>query len=206
MDVISELNFDGFLAVDGEVGLVGNADDVNAHGRGGRNDDGTQREEVWTDGGDDGCRDVWHDDGTVRREVVGGRSRWCRDDDAIGAKGRNDLGVDLDGEVCHAGDGSLGDNDVVQRVPFLEQLAVAVMFGVHHLSHVDDGGVFAPGVKRGKELAEGYLGKEAERAEIDGEDRRGRAGEGSSSGQQSPISPENNDEIGLVLRQVNALY
>ena len=35
----------------------------------------------------------------------------------VGAKGGDEFAIDLDGVVGHAGDGALGDDDVVEGVP-----------------------------------------------------------------------------------------
>ena len=69
------------------------------------------------DGRDQHAVDAGHDDGAVGGEIVGGRTGGCGDDDAVGAEGGDELLVDLDGVVRHAGDGALGDDYVVEGRP-----------------------------------------------------------------------------------------
>ena len=125
VDAVVELEFDCLLAVDGEVDLVGDADDLDADGGVAGDDDGADGEQVRTDGGDHHGVDAGHDDGAVGGEVVGRGAGGGGDDDAVGAEGGDELLVDLDGEVAHAGDGALGDDDVVEGVPLLDGFAVA---------------------------------------------------------------------------------
>ena len=87
-------------------------------------DDGAQGEEMGADGRDHHRVDRGHDDGAVGGEVVGGGAGRCGYDDAVGAEGGDELAIDLDGEVGHAGDGSLGDDDVVEGLPVLEGLCL----------------------------------------------------------------------------------
>ncbi len=138
-------------------------------------------------------------------EVVGGRAGGGRDDDAVGAHGGDELLVDLDGEVGHAGDGALGDDDVVEGVPAAEHLAVAAQLGVHHVADFDAGAVGAPGFEGGVEVGEGDLGEEAEGAEVDAEDGGGGVGEGAGCGEEGAVAAEDDDEVGAVLGELGAL-
>ena len=52
VDVVAEVEFDRFLPVDGEVDLVGDADDVDADGGLSGDDDGADGEQVRADGVD----------------------------------------------------------------------------------------------------------------------------------------------------------
>jgi len=72
VDGITLVQFDGLLSVYCEVDLVGNAYDFYAYGRFAGCDDGADREQVGTDGGDHQRVDAGHDDGAVGGEVVGG--------------------------------------------------------------------------------------------------------------------------------------
>ena len=153
----------------------------------------------------DGGVDAGHDDGAVGGEVVGGGAGGGGDDDAVGAEGGDELAVDFDGEVAHAGDGAFGDDDVVEGVPLLEDLAVADVLGVHHAADLDLGAVVAPGFEGGVEVGERDLGEEAEGAEVHAEDGGGGAGEGSGCGEQGAVAAEDDDQVGLVLGQVDAL-
>jgi len=54
------------------------------------------------------------------------------------------LPIDLDREVCHARDGSLGHHHIVQRVPLAGWLAAAEELGVHHAARLDGGRAVAP--------------------------------------------------------------
>src|SRR5258705_8762867 len=204
MDVVFETKRDCLLAVDGEVDFVGNADDVDADGGFARGNDGADGEQVGTDGSDQQGVNAGHDDGAVSGEVVGGGAGGGGDDDAVGAEGGDELAVDFDGEVAHAGDGAFGDDDVVEGVPLLEDLAVSDVLGVHHAPDLDLGAVVAPGFERGVEVGEGYLGEEAEGAEVHTEDGGCGAGEGAGRGEEGAISAEDDDEVWLVPGQVDA--
>ena len=204
VDVIVQFELDCLLAVDGEVDLVGDADDLDTDGGVAWDDDGADGEQVGTDGGDQHGVDAGHDDGAVGGEVVGRGAGGSGDDDAVGAEGGDELLVDLDGEVAHAGDGAFGDDDVVEGVPLLDGFAVADDLGVHHAADFNLGAVVAPGFEGGVELGEGDLGEEAEGAEVHTEDGGGGTGEGSGCGQEGAIAAENDDQIGLVFGQVDA--
>src|SRR6202020_582964 len=128
---------DGLLAIDGEVDLVGDADDVDADGGVTGGDDGADGEQVGTDGGDEHAVAAGHEDGAVGGGVVGRRAGGGGDDDAVGAEGGDELLFDPDGEVAHAGDGAFGDDDVVEGVPGLDGFAVADVLGVHHAADFD---------------------------------------------------------------------
>jgi hypothetical protein len=204
VDVVVKTKGDRLLTVDGEVDLVGNADDMNADGGFAGGDDGSDGQQVGTDGSDEHGVDAGHDDGAIGGEVVGGRTGGGGDDDAVGAEGGDELAVDFDGEVAHAGDGALGDDHVVEGVPFLNDFAVADVLGVHHAADLDLGAVIAPGFEGCVQVREGNLGKEAEGAEIHTEDWGGGAGEGAGRGEQSAVSTEDDDEVRLVFWQIDA--
>jgi len=204
MDVVVQFELDCLLAVDGEVDLIGNADDVDADGGFAGDDDRADGEQVRTDGCDQHCVNAGHDDGAVGGEVVGCGASGRGDDDAVGAEGGDGLLVDLDGEVAHAGDGAFGDDDVVEGVPGLNGLAVANDLGSHHAAEFDLGAVVAPGFEGGVELGEGNLCEEAERTEVDAEDGGGGAGKGAGCGEEGAVATEDDDEVGLVRGEVDA--
>ncbi len=201
----SRIQLDGLLAVDGEVGFVG--DDVDDYGYFGvaGEDDGADGEQVGTDGREDHRVDRGHQDGAVGGERVGGGAGGGGDDDAVGAEAGYELAVHLDGELAHAGDGALGEDDVVEGVPLAEELVVAKEAGVHEAADVDDGGAGHPGLEGLVELGEGDFGEEAERAEVDGEDGSGGEGEGAGCGEKGAVAAERDDEHGLVDGQIGAL-
>ena len=195
-DAVAEEEFDGFLAVDGEVGLVG--DDVDGDGDlgGAGKDDGADGEQVGTDGGEDHGVDCRHEDGAVGGEGVGGAAGGGGDDDAVGAEAGDELAVELDGELAHAGDGAFGEDDVVEGLPLAEEGAIAEELGVHEAAGVEDGGAVAPCVECGVELAEGDFGEEAEGAEVDAEDGGFGEGEGAGGGEQCAVAAERDDDGG----------
>ena len=204
-DAVVEDELDGLLAIDGEVGLVG--DDVDDYGYLGvaGEDDGADGEEVGTDGGEDHGVYGGHEDGTVGGEGVGGGAGGGGDDDAVGAEAGYELAVEFDGELAHAGDGAFGEDDVVEGVPLAEELAVAEELGVHEAAAVDDGGAGEPGVEGVVELGEGDFGEEAEGAEVDGEDGRVGEGEGAGGGEEGSVATEADDEDGLLRGEIAAL-
>jgi len=79
------------------------------------------------------------------------------------------------------------------------------MLGVHHAANLDVGAVVAPGFEGRVEVGEGDFGKEAERTQVDAEDRRGGAREGAGGGEEGAIATEDDDEIWLVPGQVDAV-
>src|SRR5579871_1419157 len=160
VDLVADVEFHGFLAIDGEKG-VGDAVHVDGDGGVAGNDDGPDRQQVGTEGRHDEGVDRGHDDGAASGQIVGSRAGGGRDDDAVGAHGGYELPVDLDGEVGHTGDGALGDGDVVESVPAAENLAVAAQLGVHHIAHLNASAVGAPGFEGGVEIGEGDFGEEA---------------------------------------------
>lgn len=204
VDQVAELELDCFLAVDGEVDLVGDADDLDADSGVAGDDDRANGEQVGTDGGDQHGVDAGHDNGPVGGEVVCGGAGGSGDDDAVGAEGGDGLLVDLDGEVAHAGDGSFGDYDVVEGIPLLDDVAVADDLGSHHAANLDFGAVVAPGFEGGVEFGEGNLGEEAEGAEVDAEDGGGGAGEGPGRGEEGAVATEDDDQVWLVVGEVYA--
>ncbi len=204
VDAVVEFEFDCFLAVNGEVDFVGDADDLDADGGVAGHDDRADGKQVGADGGDQHGVDAGHDDGAVGGEVVGSGAGGGGDDDAVGAEGGDELIVDLDGEVSHAGDGSLGDDDVVEGVPLLDEVSVAQDLGTHHAADFDLGAVVAPGFEGGIELGEGDFGEEAEGAEVDAEDGCGGAGEGAGCGEEGAVATEDDDEIRLVFWEIDS--
>jgi len=56
----------------------------------------------------------------VGGESIGSGAGRCGDDDTVGAEAGDELAVHLDGELTHAGDGSFGEDDVVEGVPLAE--------------------------------------------------------------------------------------
>ena len=187
-DLVTEEEFDSLLAVYGEVGLVGDALDVDADAGVAWDDDGPQGEQVGADGGDHHGVDAGHDDGAVGGQVVSSGAGGGRDDDAVGPEGGDELTVDLYGEVGHAGDGALGDDYVVEGLPVPKGFAVAVEIGVHHGAGFDGGAVVAPGFKGGVEVRERDLGEEAEGAEVDAEDRDGGEGEDARGREEGSVA------------------
>ena len=157
-----------------------------------------------TDGGDQHGVDAGHDNGAVGGEVVGGGAGGGGDDDAVGTEGGDELIVDLDGVVAHAGDGAFGDDDVVEGVPLLDELSVAEDLGAHHAADLDLGAVVAPGFEGGVEIREGDLGEEAEGAEVDAEDGCCGAGEGAGRGEERAVAPEDDDEVRLVFWEIDS--
>jgi hypothetical protein len=205
MDVVAELQLDCFLAIDGEVDFVGDADDADIDGGFAWGDDGANGQQMGADGGDQHGVDAGHHDGSVSSEVVGGRAGGGGDDDAVGAEGGDKLLVDVDGEVAHAGDGALGDDDIVEGVPLAERFAVADVLGAHHAADLDFGAVVAPGFEGVVEVRERNLGEEAEGAEVYAEDGRGSAGEGAGRGEEGAVAAEDDDEVRLVFGQIDTL-
>jgi len=197
-DAVVEDEFDGFLAVHGEVGFV--RDDVDNYGDFGvaGEDDGADGEEVGADGRKDHGVYRGHEDGTVSGEGIGSGAGGSGDDDTVGPEAGDELAVHLDGELAHAGDGAFGEDDVVEGIPFAEQLVVAEEAGVHEAAGVDNGGAGHPGVEGFVEFSEGDFGEEAEGAEVDGEDGSGGLGEGSSGGEKGSVAAERDDEDGSV--------
>ena len=86
-----------------------------------------------------------------------------------------------------------------------EDLAIADVFGVHHAADFDLGAVVAPGFESGVEIGEGDLGEEAEGAEVDAEDWGRGLGEGPGGGEEGAVAAEDDDEVGFVFGQVDAL-
>ena len=204
-DAVVEEELDGLLTIDGEEGFVG--DDVDDDGdlAVAGEDDGADGEEVGADGGEDHGVDCGHEDGAVGGEGVGGGAGGGGDDDAVGAEAGDELAVELDGEFTHAGDGTFGEDDVVECVPFAEEVAVAEELGAHEAAGVDDGGTGDPGFEGGVELGEGDFGEEAERAEVDAEDGGVRVGKGASDGEKGAIATQRDGNGGLVIRHIVAL-
>jgi hypothetical protein len=204
VDVVAELQLDCFLAVDGEVDFVGDADDAHVDRGFAWSDDWANGQQMGADGGDQHGVDAGHYDRAVGSEVVGGRAGGGGDDDAVGAEGGDELLVDVDGEIAHAGDGALGDDDVVEGVPLAEGFAIADVLGAHHAADLDFGAVVAPGLQGGVEVGEGDFGEEAEGAEVHAEDGGGGAGEGAGRGEKGAVATEDDNEVRLVLGQVDA--
>ena len=204
-DAVVEEKFYGLLTIDGEEGFV--RDDVDDDGNFGvaGKDDGADGEEVGADGGEDHGVDGRHEDGAVGGEGVGRGAGGGGDDDAVGAEAGDELAVELDGELTHAGDGTFGEDDVVEGVPLAEELAVAEELGVHETAGIDDGSTCEPGFEGGVELGEGDFGEEAEGAEVDAEDGGVGVGEGAGDGEEGSISAEGDGDGGLVTGHVVAL-
>jgi len=112
--------------------------------------------------------------------------------------------IDLDGEVTHAGDGSLGDDDVVEGLPVAESPAVADVLRVHHAAEFDLGAVVAPGVESGVEIGDRDFSEEAESAEVDAEDWGRGEGEGAGCGEEGSVAAEDDDEVGFVAGKIDS--
>ncbi len=204
-DAVVEEKLDGFLAIDSEVGFVG--DDVDDDGdlSFAGEDDGADGEEVGADGSEDHGVDGGHEDGAVGGQCVGGGAGGGGDDDAVGAEACDELAVELDGEFAHAGDGTFGEDDVVEGLPLAEEVAVAEELRVHEAANVNDGGAGHPGFKGVVELGEWDLGEETEGAEVDAEDGGIGVGEGAGGGEQGAVSAEGDADDGLVRGHIAAL-
>ena len=177
---------------DGDLGVAGK-------------DDGADGEEVGADGGEDHGVDGGHENGAVGGEGVGGGTGGGGDDDAIGAETGDELAVELDGELAHAGDCTFGEDDVVEGIPLAEEFAVTEELGVHEAAGVDDGGAGHPGFEGDVELGKGDLGEEAEGAEVDAEDGGVGVGEGAGYGEEGSIATEGDGHGRLVAGHGGAL-
>jgi len=205
VDVVVEFELDCLLAVDCEVDLVRDTYDLDADGGVARDDDGANGEQVGTDGGDQHGVDAGHDNGAIRGEVVCRRTGGSGDDDAVGAEGGDELLVDLDGEVAHAGDGSLGDDDVVEGVPLADGDAVPDEAGVHHRAGIDLGDTVDPVFKRDVEVGERGFSEEAEGAEIYRQNRRSGEREDAGRVEECAVAAEHDDQAGRVRGKVSAV-
>ena len=76
---------------------------------------------------------------------------------------------------------------------------------MHHAADFDLGAVVAPGFERGVEIGEGDLGEEAEGAEVDAEDWGRGVGEGPGCGEEGTVAAKDDDEVGFVFWQIDAL-
>jgi len=202
IDMVVETELHRLLSVYREVDLVGDAYDFDAYGGVSRDDDGTDSEQVGTDGSYQHRIDAGHNDRAIGGQIICGGTGGRRDDDAVGAEGGYGLAVDLYREVAHASDGSFGDDDVIERVPCLNELAVTDDLRSHHATDLDLGAVVAPGLEGGVELGERDLGEEAEGAEVDAKDGGGGAGEGAGCSEEGAVATENDDQVGLVPGEV----
>src|SRR6185437_14000825 len=126
------------------------------------------------------------------------------DNQAIGPELRHCLAVKLHGEVAHARDLTLRDNDIVQGVVLGMEGAVALEPGAQHGALFDHVTVAAPAFQGGVELRQPHLGKESERAEIHAEQRYARRGKDPADRQQRAVPAQDNHQFGSVLRQVGA--
>jgi hypothetical protein len=201
VDLVANVEFHGLLTIDGEEG-VGDAIHVDGDGGVAGNDDRANGQQMGTEGRNDEGVDRGHDDGAACGQIVGGGAGGSGDDDAVGAHGCNELLVDLDGEVGHTGDGSLGDGDVVEGVPTAQSLTVAAQLGVHHVAHLDACAVGAPCLEGGVEVGERDLGEEAEGSKVDTEDGGRRVCECASGGEKGSVTTEDDDKIGSVPREI----
>ena len=125
MNHVAKHEFHRLLAIHRQIGLIGNAFNMNTYGRISRHHDGPQRQQMRTDWRHHHGIHVRHHDRPVGGEVVSRRSRRSCNDNSICPELGHKLLVDLDHKVGHASDRSLGDDHIVQRIPLVQHLSIA---------------------------------------------------------------------------------
>ena len=127
-----------------------------------------------TNGRDHHSVNVGRQNRAVGGQRVSRRAGGGGDDDSVGAEAGHALAVQLDGEIAHAGNVALGDDDLIQRFITKAERAPAPQFGVQHGARIQVMVAAVPALQRWVEVGQPNLGQEAEKAQVHAED--GRAG------------------------------
>ena len=137
------------------------------------------------------------DNRAAGREVVGGRPRRRRDDDAVGVEPGDEFAADADGELHHPGQRPARHRHVVQHEVLGSRLAGAFDDRSQHQARLDRRRAGQRGLERRVQLVVGDLRHEPEAAEVHAEDRDLQSGLGRPVGhaEQRAVAPEQQDEI-----------
>src|SRR5258706_3587767 len=138
-------------------------------------------------------------DWSAGREVVCRRSRGAGDDEAVGLDAGDEAAADRDRQFDHAGQGALGEHDVVQHHACVVRLDAERRGSGEHQAFVVGRGTVHDGFERREQLVDPDLGEESEAAEVHAEDRDVASGLRGSirHRQQRPVAAEDDDQIDL---------
>ena len=99
-DFVPEVQLKSCLSIDGEQALGRDAFDANGQARISADNDGTQSEQMRTDGRDYESIDVGREDGAIRCQCVGSGAGRRGDDDTVGAKASNAFSIEIGRASC----------------------------------------------------------------------------------------------------------
>ena len=206
------------LAVAENRGSVVDEDGGDEHRGIGRDDDGAERETVWTDGGNAEGIDIGADDRTTGGDVVGSAATGGRNDDPIAevsnagppAAFTGVLSVGGDFEFDHVKWRAGGDDGVVQSggdkaAAFgdFDEIAVAAL-GFGRKDGGFEGQAGADGELSGDHLLEMVFelggreaGEETEPAEVNAQERNLTSAEAAGGGKEGPVAAEDQDDVGI---------
>ena len=148
------------------------------------------------------CIDFGNQDRPTRRQRISGRSRWRRHNHPIRSKSGGQLVIYFHYKMPHARDGALSRHHIVQGLMRAIQLAVAPKLAVQHRSGLNATRPLVPGLKMRVNIREPNLGQEAERPQIDAQNRHPAAREHPRCRQQRPIAPQNDHQLRIQRRQL----
>src|SRR2546422_57592 len=139
------------------------------------------------------------------REVVGGRARGCRDDEAVGTVRGGVLSLDGHREVDDATHRGLGDDDVVEGGVLPEPLAVPDDARGQHHALVHRHPACEQRLERREHLLERRRGEEAEPAEVHAEEGYPQIADSARHGEEGPVAAEHDEQVHLR-RQVRLAH
>ena len=174
---------------------VAAGDDLDRHGAGVGHDDRPVREVVRRDRHHHPAGDARMQDRPAGRERVRGRAGRRADDQAVGAQVGDEIAVDLDLQLDHAGGGAAADDHVVEGEALEDAGAVALDVALEHrpllfvVLALEDGG------ERRLVAAEGDVGDEAEPALVDADERRAVAGELAGDAEHRAVAAEDDRDV-----------
>ena len=172
-------------------------------GRGGYHDRAVG-ERVWSNGREDERVDDRVHDRTAGCQVVRGRSRGARDDQAICLDARDERPADEHRQFDHPRERGLGEDDVVQHDAGIDRLARSNGFGAKHPPLVELGGAVQHRLERLVQLVDPDLGEETKAPEVHAENRdvSSRLTDAVGHRQERAVAPEHHDEVDNVRQLV----
>ncbi len=171
-----------------------------------RHNDRPNRQQVRADGREYQSIDGRHQNGPIRGQSVRGRARGGRHDDAVRSKARHKLAVELNGKFADARNRSLGQNDVVQRIPAAKHAALPLQFRMHQAARIQHRRTRQPGFQRAVDFRQRNLGQESQRPEIYAQQRHIGIGKGARRRKQRSIPTQGDGDVGPALGHLRAFH
>src|SRR5438876_8458543 len=205
LELLARLDRRPHLAVERHEHLVSpGRNRLDRDHRGRSEDQGSNREGVGADGGDDNRVDGRNDDGSARRHRIRRRSRRSAHDDPVRRILRDFVAIDRHLEVNDARDSALVDDDVVEdeRLDASGFRALARYARLQRQARFDGVGAPHDGVQRSVEIVRTGTRQESDASQVEAHDRRIRAIEEARAAQQGAVAAQRDETVQISGRHL----